>query len=92
MPGEAPRDVLGFCGDGYLGLAAHPALVEAMTQGTQQYGFGSGTSHLASGHSIAHVRLEARMAAPQAEHIPEADALFFRTSCVANLVVVNAMA
>src|SRR5450830_1501668 len=61
VPGEAPRDILGFCGNDYLGLAAHPALAEAMTQGTQQYGFGSGASHLVSGHSIAHARLEARM-------------------------------
>ena len=32
VPGEAPRDILGFCGNDYLGLAAHPALAEAMTQ------------------------------------------------------------
>ncbi len=92
VPGEAPRDILGFCGNDYLGLAAHPALAEAMTRGTQQYGFGSGASHLVSGHSIAHARLEARMAAVQAEHIPEADALFFCTGYMANLAVVSAMA
>ena len=92
VPGEEPRDILGFCGNDYLGLAAHPALAEAMTQGTQQYGFGSGASHLVSGHSIAHARLEARMAALQAEHIPEADALFFCTGYMANLAVVSAMA
>ncbi|CAJ0687560.1 8-amino-7-oxononanoate synthase [Ralstonia edaphis] len=92
VPGEEPRDILGFCGNDYLGLAAHPALAEAMTQGTQQYGFGSGASHLVSGHSIAHARLEARMAALQAAHIPEADALFFCTGYMANLAVVSAMA
>ncbi|WP_433867341.1 8-amino-7-oxononanoate synthase [Ralstonia wenshanensis] len=92
VPGEEPRDILGFCGNDYLGLAAHPALAEAVTQGTQQYGFGSGASHLVSGHSIAHARLEARMAALQAEHIPEADALFFCTGYMANLAVVSAMA
>lgn len=92
VPGEEPRDILGFCGNDYLGLAAHPALAEAVTQGTQQYGFGSGASHLVSGHSIAHARLEARMAALQAEHIPDADALFFCTGYMANLAVVSAMA
>lgn len=92
VPGEEPRDILGFCGNDYLGLAAHPALAEAMTQATQQYGFGSGASHLVSGHSIAHARLEARMAALQAAHIPEADALFFCTGYMANLAVVSAMA
>ncbi|MGS0622628.1 8-amino-7-oxononanoate synthase [Ralstonia sp. VS2407] len=92
VPGEEPRDILGFCGNDYLGLAAHPALAEAVTHGTQQYGFGSGASHLVSGHSIAHARLEARMAALQGEHIPDADALFFCTGYMANLAVVSAMA
>ena len=92
VPGEEPRDILGFCGNDYLGLAAHPALAEAVTHGTQQYGFGSGASHLVSGHSIAHARLEARMAALQGEHIPDADALVFCTGYMANLAVVSAMA
>ncbi|CAJ0811900.1 8-amino-7-oxononanoate synthase [Ralstonia flaminis] len=92
VPGSEPRDILGFCGNDYLGLAAHPALVEAMAEGARQYGFGSGASHLVSGHSIAHARLEARMAAQQAPHIPEADALFFCTGYMANLAVVSAMA
>ena len=92
MPGGEPRDILGFCGNDYLGLAAHPALAEAATAGVRQYGFGSGGSHLVSGHSIAHTQLETRMAALQAPHIPEADALFFCTGYMANLAVVSAMA
>lgn len=92
VPGSEPREILGFCGNDYLGLAAHPALAEAMVAGVQQYGVGSGASHLVSGHSIAHARLEARMAALQAPHIPEADALFFCTGYMANLAVVSAMA
>ncbi|WP_296226373.1 8-amino-7-oxononanoate synthase [Ralstonia sp. UBA689] len=92
MPGEGPREILGFCGNDYLGLAAHPALAEAVVEGTHEYGFGSGGSHLVSGHSVAHTRLEARMAALLAPHIPEADALFFCTGYMANLAVVSAMA
>jgi len=92
VPGAEPRDILGFCGNDYLGLAAHPALAEAAVEGVRQYGFGSGGSHLVSGHSIAHAQLEARMAALQAPHIPEADALFFCTGYMANLAVVSAMA
>lgn len=92
VPGEAPRDILGFCGNDYLGLAAHPALAKAVVEGAREYGFGSGGSHLVSGHSVAHARLEARMAALQAPHIPEADALFFCTGYMANLAVVSAMA
>ncbi|WP_104654845.1 8-amino-7-oxononanoate synthase [Ralstonia insidiosa] len=92
MPGGEPRDILGFCGNDYLGLAAHPALGEAVVEGIRQYGFGSGASSLVSGHSIAHARLEARMAALQAPHIPEADALEFCTGYMANLAVVSALA
>ncbi|ANJ72453.1 8-amino-7-oxononanoate synthase [Ralstonia insidiosa] len=92
VPGGEPRDILGFCGNDYLGLAAHPALGEAVVEGIRQYGFGSGASSLVSGHSIAHARLEARMAALQAPHIPEADALEFCTGYMANLAVVSALA
>jgi 8-amino-7-oxononanoate synthase len=92
VPGGEPRDILGFCGNDYLGLAAHPALAEAVVHGARQYGFGSGASHLVSGHSVAHAQLEARMAALQAAHIPDADALFFCTGYMANLAVVSAMA
>jgi 8-amino-7-oxononanoate synthase len=92
MPGGEPRDILGFCGNDYLGLAAHPAVVQAAADGVREYGFGSGASHLVSGHSVAHARLEARMAALQAAHIPGADALFFCTGYMANLAVVSAMA
>ncbi len=92
VPGDEPRDILGFCGNDYLGLAAHPALAEAAAEAMRQYGFGSGGSHLVSGHSIAHTRLEGRMAALQAPHIPDADALFFCTGYMANLAVVSAMA
>ena len=92
VPGGEPRDILGFCGNDYLGLAAHPALGEAVVEGIRQYGFGSGASSLVSGHSIAHARVEARMAALQAPHIPEADALEFCTGYMANLAVVSALA
>jgi 8-amino-7-oxononanoate synthase len=84
--------LLAFCSNDYLGLASHPAIVAALQEGAARYGAGSGASHLVSGHSIAHARLEARMAALQGEHIPEADALFFCTGYMANLAVVSAMA
>ncbi|MCL1619676.1 8-amino-7-oxononanoate synthase [Ralstonia pseudosolanacearum] len=92
VPGGEPREILGFCGNDYLGLAAHPALMQAVGEGARRYGFGSGASHLVSGHSVAHARLEARMAALQAPHIPDADALCFCTGYMANMAVVSAMA
>ncbi len=40
------RPMLAFCSNDYLGLAAHPRLVEALREGAARYGVGSGASHL----------------------------------------------
>ena len=58
------RPMLGFCSNDYLGLAAHPSVVEALREGASLYGAGSGASHLISGHSRAHELLEERLADP----------------------------
>ena len=57
------RPIVGFAGNDYLGLAAHPLLAEAMAEGTRRYGAGSGGSHLLGGHSRAHAVLEDELAA-----------------------------
>jgi len=57
------RDVLLLCSNNYLGLAGHPALVEAARAATSSYGVGSGASRLVSGSMTPHVRLEERIAA-----------------------------
>ncbi|HEY4079841.1 MAG TPA: 8-amino-7-oxononanoate synthase [Burkholderiaceae bacterium] len=85
------REMLMFCSNDYLGLAAHPALAEAMIVGTRQWGGGSGASHLISGHASAHEALEDTLAAWFAPHIPEARALGFCTGYMANLAVVTAL-
>lgn len=59
----AGRDMLNFCSNDYLGLAAHPRLVEALQRGAREYGAGSGASHLVCGHSRAHHDLEEALAA-----------------------------
>lgn len=85
------REMLMFCSNDYLGLAAHPALAEAMILGTRQWGGGSGASHLISGHASAHEALEDMLAAWFAPHIPQAGALGFCTGYMANLAVVTAL-
>lgn len=85
------RDLLAFCSNDYLGLANHPALVEAMAEGTHRYGVGSGAAHLVSGHSRAHAQLEDQLAAMLSPWIPEARALFFSTGYMANLAVTPAL-
>ncbi len=52
------REYLNFCSNDYLGLAAHPRVVEAFKAAADQYGVGSGASHLVCGHSTPHRDLE----------------------------------
>lgn len=85
------RAMLAFCSNDYLGLAAHPRVVEALRAGAQLYGAGSGASHLISGHSRAHAILEERLADLAAPHLPEARALYFSTGYMANLAVLTAL-
>ncbi|GER11021.1 8-amino-7-oxononanoate synthase [Variovorax boronicumulans] len=87
----APRTVLGFSSNDYLGLAAHPALAEALAEGAARYGTGSGGSHLILGHSRAHAQLEERLGEWMAPHIPDARSLFFCTGYMANLAVLSAL-
>ena len=85
------RELLAFCSNDYLGLANHPALVEAMAEGARKYGVGSGAAHLVSGHSRAHALLEEQLAAMLSPWIPQARALFFCTGYMANLAVTPAL-
>ena len=85
------RPLLAFCSNDYLGLAAHPLVVEALREGASLYGAGSGASHLISGHGRAHALLEERLAATQAAHIPNARALTFSTGYMANLAILTAL-
>ncbi|MEW6021874.1 MAG: 8-amino-7-oxononanoate synthase [Pseudomonadota bacterium] len=85
------RTMLAFCSNDYLGLAAHPRVVEALREGASLYGAGSGASHLISGHSRAHALLEERLAAFVAPNLVDARALYFSTGYMANLAVLTAL-
>ncbi|HEX8785432.1 MAG TPA: 8-amino-7-oxononanoate synthase [Telluria sp.] len=85
------RELLAFCSNDYLGLAAHPAVVEALREGAALYGAGSGASHLVSGHSRAHALLEELLSAFEAPHLEQARALYFCTGYMANLAVLTAL-
>ncbi|WP_395316028.1 8-amino-7-oxononanoate synthase [Variovorax sp. UC74_104] len=87
----APRIMLGFSSNDYLGLAAHPALAKAWAEGAALYGAGSGGSHLILGHSRAHEQLEERLADWMSPFIPQARSLFFCTGYMANLAVLSAL-
>ncbi|KFI05310.1 8-amino-7-oxononanoate synthase [Massilia sp. BSC265] len=85
------REMLAFCSNDYLGLAAHPAIVEALREGAQRYGAGSGASHLVSGHSRAHALLEERFGEWMSPYIEKARALYLCTGYMANLAVLTAL-
>ncbi|MDB5929464.1 MAG: 8-amino-7-oxononanoate synthase [Polaromonas sp.] len=89
--GQPAREMLVFGSNDYLGLANHPALIEALAEGAHRFGAGSGASHLISGHSRAHAALEEDLAAWLAPSIPDAAALYFCTGFMANLALLTAL-
>ena len=56
------RPLLAFAGNDYLGLAQHPALVEAAQRGAARYGVGATASPVICGHGPAHAALEDELA------------------------------
>ncbi|MES2024265.1 MAG: 8-amino-7-oxononanoate synthase [Pseudomonadota bacterium] len=86
------REMLAFCSNDYLGLAAHPRIVNALQEGANIYGAGSGASHLISGHSRAHAELEERLAEFVSPQIADARALYFCTGYMANIAILSTLA
>ena len=78
---------LNFCNNDYLGLANHPDIVSAFKNAADEFGVGSGASHLVCGHSALHHRLEEQFA----EFTGRPRALLFSTGYMANLGVINAL-
>lgn len=76
-----------FCSNDYLGLANHPVLTQAFIQAAQQYGVGSGASHLVCGHSTEHEALEQELA----QFTGRQRALLFSTGYMANTGIVQAL-
>ena len=81
------KSLINFCSNNYLSLANHPLIKEAFKQGVDEYGVGSGASHLVSGHSRAHHDLEVALA----DYTGQARALLFSTGYTANLGVFSAL-
>jgi 8-amino-7-oxononanoate synthase len=80
-------DLLAFCSNDYLGLAAHPRVVEAFVAAANEWGVGSGASHLVSGHCHEHHALEEELA----EFARRPRALLFSTGYMANLAVITTL-
>jgi 8-amino-7-oxononanoate synthase len=82
------REMLNFASNDYLGLAGNREIAQAMAAGAQQWGAGSGASHLVSGHLAPHEKLEQEIATFTG--FPRA--LTFSTGYLANLAVTPTLA
>ena len=56
-------DVLNFCANNYLGLAAHPRLIEASKRALDTYGFGLSSVRFICGTQTVHKDLERQLSA-----------------------------
>lgn len=58
---EGGQEVINFCANNYLGLANHPALVEAAQAALTEHGFGMSSVRFICGTQNVHKQLEARL-------------------------------
>src|SRR5947209_18563610 len=70
------RPVLNFCANNYLGLADHPAIVEAAQEGLRRYGYGLASVRFICGTQELHKQLEGAIA----RFLGKDDAILY-TSC-----------
>jgi hypothetical protein len=57
------RACVDFCSNDYLGLSAHPRVVDAFIATAREQGVGARASHLITGHQPEHEALERELAA-----------------------------
>jgi len=81
------RRVLCLASNNYLGLAAHPEVVDAAADAARRYGAGAGSARLVTGGLTVHDELEARLAAFKGTEA----ALLFSSGYLANLGTVAAL-
>ena len=82
------REYVAFCSNDYLGLASHPALIQAARDGASAHGVGAGASHLLLGHAGVHGELEQALA----RFVRLPSALLFPGGYMANLGLVTTLA
>jgi glycine C-acetyltransferase len=72
----ADHEVINFCANNYLGLANHPAIVEAAHEGLRRYGYGLSSVRFICGTQDQHKQLEGKLA----RFFGKEDAILY-TSC-----------
>jgi len=81
------KALLNFASNDYLGLAQHPALIDALQRAALQWGVGSTAAHLLGGHRAEHAALEEKLA----RWTGRERALLFSTGYMANLGAMQAL-
>ncbi len=81
------RRCIDFCSNDYLGLSAHPQVVEAFVEAARVHGVGARASHLVTGHQAEHVALERELAA----WVGRERSILFSTGYMANLGLAAAL-
>jgi 8-amino-7-oxononanoate synthase len=81
------RACVDFCSNDYLGLSAHPRVVDAFIATAREQGVGARASHLITGHQPEHEALERELAAWAGRE----RAIVFSTGYMANLGLVGAL-
>jgi 8-amino-7-oxononanoate synthase len=87
-PRPADDSVVDLAGNDYLGLAVHPAVVDASVRALHEYGLGATGSRLVRGSTDAHASLEGSLAS----WLGAGSALVFSSGYLANLAVVRGLA
>ncbi|RMG85225.1 MAG: glycine C-acetyltransferase [Bacteroidetes bacterium] len=73
-------EVLNFCANNYLGLSAHPDVIQAAHEAIDQYGFGLSSVRFICGTQVIHKQLEAKIA----EFTGQEDAILYAAAFDAN--------
>jgi 8-amino-7-oxononanoate synthase len=87
-PMLGPTELVSFCSNDYLGMAAHPDLLEAAGSAAEREGFGAGAARLVAGDLPAHRALESDLAS----FLGREAALLFPTGYQANVGTLAALA